>query len=237
MISGFVSIKRIFGVVYRTLGVNHDISEEDMYEWGAEALSLIGAYSQYDEVSKCVDLKDGKAALPLGFHKLVSINYKKGPMYWATNTNANNYQCSNCNINVCNDRENQITFYLNDNYLITNISDEDASVCMVMLKMHVDEEGYPMIPDDPYYSKAVSSYIIHMLDYQAWRRGNLPDKVYSKSETDWLFYVNSARGSANMPNAAQLENLKNITTRLMPLRNEYSKNFVNINNPERLNIK
>ena len=236
MISGYVSIKQIFGVVYRNIGINYDVSESDMYEWGAEALSLIGAYSQYDEVSKCIDLKDGKAALPLGFHKLVDINYNKSPVYWATNTNAHNYQCKDCNISVCSDRINQKTFYINDNYLITNIDGEE-NVCMVMLKMHTDDEGYPMVPDDPYYSKAVSSYIIHMIDTISWRKGNLPDKVYAKSEQDWLFYVNSARGSANMPNVAQLENLKNITTRLMPLKNEYSKNFVNTTNPERLNIR
>lgn len=237
MLSGYVSVKQIFGVVYRNLGINHDISEDDMYEWSAEALMMIGAYSQYDEVSRCLELTDGKVALPPGFHKLVDISYDKKPMYWATNTNAHNYQCSNCTIQVCTDRMNQKTFYLNDNYLITNIDDDNANVCMVMLKMHTDEEGYPMIPDDIYYSKAVSSYIIHMLDYRSWRKGNLPDKVYNKSEQDWLFYVNSARGSANMPNTAQLENLKNITTRLMPLKNEYDKNFVNISSKEKLNIR
>ncbi len=40
-----------------------------------------------------------------------------------------------------------------------------------------------------------------------------------------------------MPNTAQLENLKNILTRLMPLRNEYGKGFSNTTKPERLNLK
>jgi hypothetical protein len=237
MVSSFVSIRQIISTVYRTLGSNSEINEIDAVEWGAEALGLIGAYSQYDIKPVCLELTNGKARLPLGFYKLVDINYKNRPLYWATQTNARNYQCSDCQIPVCTDGGRcDLTFYLNDSYLITNISDTNANVCMNIMSVHVDEDGYPMIPDDPLYSKAVSSYIIKMNDYQEWRKGKITDKVFEKSERDWLYYVNSARGAANMPNTAQLENLKNITTRLMPMRQEYGKGFSNINSPERLNI-
>ena len=253
MISGFVSLNSIISTVYRNLGINYEINQADCAEWAAESLAMIGAYSQYQETSACLTLVNGKVKLPLGFDKLVDIRYKNSAMYWATNTNASNYQCSECqipvcssgklfqssdglNINLANSACNN-TFYVNDSYLITNITDEDASVCIVYLGVKVDEEGYPMIPDDIYYSKAVSSYIIERLDYQEWRKGKITDKVYDHSEKNWMFYVNSARGAANMPNSAQLENLKNIVTRLMPLRNEYAKGFVNISKPERINSK
>jgi len=237
MISGYVSIKTIINTVYRTLQSNSEINEVDAIEWGFEALSMIGAYSQYNETTKCLDLVNGKARLPLGFYKLSDIRYKHKAVYWATNSNSNNYQCDECQIPICKDGICDYTFYVNDSYLITNITDTDASICIVYLSLQVDDEGYPMVPDDIYYSKALSSYIIHMLDYSEWRKGKITDKVYQKSEQDWLFYVNSARGAANMPNTAQLENLKNIMTRLMPLRNEYAKGFMNNSKSEKLNIR
>jgi hypothetical protein len=237
MINGYVSIYNVISKIYRDLDINSEIPETSIVEWSAEALALIGAYSQYDEVSTCLDLTSGKVKLPLGFYKLVDINYQNYPIYWATNTNANNYQCSECKIPVCADAQCNYTFYVNDSYLITNITDDDASVCMVYLSVHVDENGYPMIPDDIYYVKAVTAYVISMIDYQDWRKGKIADKVYQKSEADWEFYVKSARAAGNMPNAAQLENLKNIMTRLTPLRNDYGKGFKNISNPERINSK
>lgn len=240
MISGFTSINKILATIYRDLGINYEINEGDAYEWVAEGLALIGAYSQYEEISECLTLVNGKAKLPCGFYKLVDINYKNQPIYWATNTNAHNYQCHNCRIPTCHNEMCRYTFYLNDSYIITNIkdeNDEEANVCMVYLGIPTDEEGLPLIPDNVYYVKALTSYITYKLDYQDWRKGKVTDKVFDKSEKDWLFYVNSARGAANMPNTAQLENLKNIMRKLMPITNDYSKGFKNFNKGENINLR
>lgn len=240
MITGFVNIKTVIAKLYRDLGINSEINEGDIAEWTAEALNMIGAYGQYNEISECLTVTNGKAKLPCGFFKLVDIRYNNKPIYWATNTNAHNYQCHNCLIPVCSDCIDNYNFYINDSYIITNINDEDdeeANLCMVYLGVPVDEEdGYPLIPDDIYYTKAIASYITYMLDYQDWRRGKIVDKVYQKSEFDWLFYVNSARGAANMPNTAMLEGLKNIMVRLMPRTSEYKKGFKNLGKQENLNL-
>src|SRR5688572_28955439 len=125
MISKFISIKTVMAKIYRDLGINYEIPESSMIEWIAEALSMIGAYSQYEEISECLTLRNGKAKLPCGFEKLVSINYKHLPVYWATNDNANNYQCHDCRIPVCLNGSCDYTFYINNSYIITNINDEN----------------------------------------------------------------------------------------------------------------
>ena len=244
MIEGYVSIKTVLTTLHRDLGTNTEINEVDVVEWAAEALSMVGAYSQYQEISACIDLVNGKAKLPIGFQKLVDVTYKNRQLYWATNTNAVNYQCADCQLPVCTNSQQDLTFYLNDSYIITNVTDDslgttdaEKSLCMVYLSMAVDEDGWPMIPDNVYFSKAITSYVTERLDWQQWRKGKLPENVYRDSEQRWLFYVNSARGAANMPGVAQLENLKNILTRFMPLRNDYSKAFKNIAKKERLNLR
>jgi len=239
MFSGYVSINTVIAKLYRDLGINEEVPEVNIIEWCAEALNLIGAYSQYEEISDCIDLTAGKAKLPCEFYKLVSINFKGRPVYWATNTNASNYQCENCQIPVCSSDICEYTFYLNDSYIVTNIGladNTDQSICIVYLGMPVDEKGYPMIPDDVYYMKALVAFVTMMLDRQDWRKGKITDKVYQESKAEWEFYVNSARGAANMPNSAQLERLKNVWRRLMPLTNEYDRSFINLGKKERRNV-
>ena len=240
MIVGFKSINSILAKIYRDLGINHELPESDVYEWVAEGLNLIGAYSQYNEISHCLTLTNGKAKLPCGFYKLVDINYKNHPVYWATNTNANNYQCHNCRIPACQGSSCKYTFYINDSYLISNIEDEnnkEADLCIVYLGIPVDDNDIPMVPDNVLYDKALTAYVTYMIDRQEWRKGKIPDKVKDESEKEWLFYVGAAKGTANMPNVQQLEQLKNIMRRLLPASNDYKKGFKNFDSNEQLNLQ
>ena len=232
MISNFVSVGTVAAKLYRDMGINKEINFSDVIEWCNEVLLKVGAYSQFKEISECIELVDGKACLPNGFYKLVDISYQNHPLHWSTNTLAHNYQCEGCQIPKCC---TQYNFYINDSYIITDINNcqQGDKICIVYLGMPVDCDGYPMIPDDVYFMEACAKYCTYMLDYQDWRKGQLPDKVFQKSEVDYLFYVRSARGAANMPNAAQLENLKNIMTRLIPKQNDYNSFFKNTSSQEK----
>jgi len=236
MIYNFVSAKTVISKIYRDLNITYELNEGEIFEWISEALSLIGAFSQYKEITESLEFKEGKAKLPCGFEKLVDIRYCDKPMYWSTDTNRYKYQCTDCKIpddyNCCDSNH---TFYINDSYVISNIKcDETNKVIITYLGIPTDSEGYPLIPDDVYYMKALTAYITYMLDRQEWRKGKIPDKVYNDSERDWLFYVNSARGSANMPNIAQLKNLKNTLRRLLPIPNDYKSGFRRFNKTENL---
>ncbi len=58
-----------------------------------------------------------------------------------------------------------------------------------------------------------------------WRKGRKPDKVQQDSEARWNFYVQAARGAANMPSLQQLERLKDRLIRLIPQQNAYADLF------------
>jgi hypothetical protein len=229
-ITRYLPIQTVVNRLYRQLGINTEINESEVIEWTSDALLMIGSYYQFVEKSECLELIDGKAKLPCGFYKLVDIAYQGFPVSWATNQMASNYQCEGCQIPQCC---TEFTFYINNDYLITNInstngSPDNTNICIVYLSVPVDDNGYPMIPDDIYYMRALESYVTYRMDYREWRKGKLADKVYKDSEAAWLFYVNSARGSANMPNIAELEKLKNIWQRLIPLQGEYNRHFSNL---------
>jgi len=229
MITKFTSFKTILNKLYRDLQLTNELNESHVISWCVDVLDKVGAYSQYEEKITYLELTDGKAELPYNFNKLIMVNYNNRPLSWVSNINIRDYYCPDCKIpNCCTDN----SFYINNNYIITDIKGNDKKICLNYLGTVTDEEGYPMIPDDIYFIEACAKYVMYMLDYREWRKGNIPDKVLEKSEQDYLFYINSARGSANMPNLAQMEKLKNTWVRLTPLNNEYNNNFQNLNNRE-----
>ena len=235
MIHGYLSINNVISKLYRDLDINEEINESHLIEWCAEALDKIGSYAQYEEIKDCIKLENGKAKLPVNFYKLKDIAYNNVPLSWASLSLLSMYSCEGSNIPQCCTSNN---FYIQGCYIITDIeidqSESNQSLNIVYLGVPVDENGYPLIPDDVYFMEACAKYVTYMLDYREWRKGNIADKIIQKSEQDWLFYVNSARGSANMPDTAKLEGLKNLWVRLIPSINGRSNNFRDTTNPERL---
>lgn len=232
MINGYQSYKTVLNKIYRDLNLTTEVSESNVIEWIAEVLDKIGTYNQYTEVKTCLELINGKAQLPKNFYKIVDISYANQPIMWANNSMYNQYTCEGCKIPTC--CSGQWHFYINDSYIITDIpettynSTGEKNLCIIYLGVPVDDEGYPLVPDDVYFMEACVKYVTYMMDYQEWRKGNLPDKVLNKSETDYLWYVGAAKGSGNMPNAQKMDVLKNIWVRLMPMQNKR-----NLGEPER----
>jgi len=233
MIVNFKSSKAIIAGLYRDLGNNTEINESDVIEWGAEALSMIGSYAQMKEVSAVITVANHTVSLPCDFVYPKDITYQGRPLSWSTKSAANNYQCEDCNTipTCCTD----YNFYISDGCLHTSL--ETGDLCIVYQAMPVDEEGFPLVPDNVYFDKALKAYVTYMLDRIQFRRGLIPEVVYRESQKDWLFYVNSARGSAYMPDSAQMERLKRVWVRLIPKQNEYQGGFRNLEFRERRNLR
>ncbi len=233
MVHGTISYKTLIAKLYRDLNINEEINESSVLEWISEALDKIGAYAQYEEYKECITLQNGKAKLPSNFYKLKDIWYNNKPLSWTSLSVSTAYTCEGSNIPTCCTHNN---FYIEGCYIITDItidqSESAQHLNIVYLGVPIDEEGYPLIPNDVYFIEACAKYVTYMLDHSEWRKGNITDKVFQFSEREWLWYCGAAKGAANMPDTAKMENLKNVWVRLIPNQNGYYNNFRN--NPERL---
>lgn len=233
MIVNFKSSKALIAGLYRDLGVNTELDESSIIEWIGEALSMIGSYAQMKEVSTILTVANHTVSLPCDFVYPKDVTFQGKPLSWSTKSAANNYQCEDCNTipTCCTD----YNFYIADGCLNTSL--ESGDLCIVYQAVPVDEEGFPLVPDNVYFDKALKAYVTYMLDKIQFRRGLIPEVVYRESSRDWLFYVNSARGSAYMPDASQMDRLQKVWVRLIPKPHEFSNNFRNLENHERRNLR
>ncbi len=225
MIAGKISYKYIVEKLYRDLGLNEEIPEMDIIEFVGEALLFIGAFGQFDSATLILNIENHQAKLPIGFYKLQETRFNNSPMYWSGNTLINNWCCPDAAIPNCGDEgcSGHHTFYI-DNYVF-HTSVPQGNVDITYLSMGVDADGFPLVPDDVYFFEACAAYVTKKIDWQLWRKGRIPDKVQQDSEARWNFYVQAARGAANMPDVAQLEALKNRLIRIIPQQSAYNQFF------------
>jgi len=116
-------------------------------------------------------------------------------------------------------------FMMRHKITMNTISVEQCDGCIDLhyLKMPVDEEGYPMIPDDPTYIDALFWNITSKLAM----RGELKNKdlTYQYCNAQWLFYCGSARAEGYMPDLQQMQSRANDFRKMHydtnPLRNKF----------------
>lgn len=233
MITKFKSIQTIISGLYRDLGTNTELNESDIIEWAGEALMLIGAYPQFVENISLLEVTNHTAKVPTNFLYLKSVtNSKTGHVLsWNNKSAVTNYNCPECKIPTCCTEDN---FYIHDCQLNTSLN--CGTLCFTYIGLPVDCDGYPMMPDDVYYDKALKAYCTYMLDKIQFRKGTLPQAIFQFSEKEWLWYVGAAKGSANTLDTNAMERIKNVWVRLIPRQNEFRNNFNNLGKPEQRHL-
>jgi len=180
------------------------------------------------------------AELFLEYYKPTSIRYSQyynsnfKPLRLATSpySKAASMHCSNC-VNLTANCEQEYT--IDHPYIRTDF--KEGYICLSYLGQALDEQGYPMIPDEVSYVEAIKRYIVYKVKYSEFIQGVINPQVFAKLEDDWHWYCRQARGKANMPDTVdKLENLLQQRQRLIPKINRYYGFFGNLASKEALNL-
>jgi hypothetical protein len=86
----------------------------------------------------------------------------------------------------------------------------------------LDVDGYPLVPDDESFMEALYWYINMKLMYPDWKEGKVRDAVYFDTRRSWNHYCKQAYGNAMMPDADQIESIKNTWLKLVPDIDEHT---------------
>lgn len=242
----FVSIKNIIDSLYRDLGLETEPNWLDWIEWAATALEYIDARWQYvirttDNCDKdYLEVSCHKAELPDDFHALIepvimngrvlipNHNSKLYASYVTSNEvtdRANNIPITdNIAPRIVNNVENinGVDYYtIIDNCLYTTIA--EGTIVLSYYAIPVDDDGYPMIPDEFFYKEAVKSYITYRMLYIRFLAGSITDRVYLDAKNKWIYAAQAAINAAKTPTVGEMESIKRQWVRLFPDMNAYDK--------------
>ena len=122
--------------------------------------------------------------------------------------------------------------YVVENNLIKT-SFEIGKVCLSYTAFPVDEDCYPLVPDDISFREAMFWYI-----YKKFLLGgympNANGMTYQVAEEQWKYYCTQARNAANYPDIEKYESFLNQWVRLIPNISRHDDNFRDLNRREDL---
>lgn len=244
MIYNSVSIKQVISKVLTDNDMQEETHRiSDFIEWAGEALEKIGAFAQLEtkvtgkgEIP-LLEIQNYQATLPVGLHGIIQAAYKAGdestaPLYsmrYGTGsfdavkgitivdtddgmgnvtytTRDENYMETDSNIDY--------TYVIAGSYIKTNM--KEGFLMLSYTCIPLDDDGYPMVPNDMAFLDALYWYITMKLYYPKWAEGRMRDAVYYDARSSWNYYRKQAYGNAMMPNGDMMESIKNTWNRLVP---------------------
>ena len=139
------------------------------------------------------------------------------PIPYGTGTFMKSEDCTECSENFLTD------WYIVENgYIKTSF--ESGKICVSYKAFPIDEDCYPMIPDDVSYREAMFWYVYKQMLLGGFDKPN--NKIdYNFADQKWRYYCTQARNSANYPDIDRMESFMNQWVRLIPNINRYENNF------------
>jgi hypothetical protein len=212
------NVKSLKTVLWKVM--NHPLAAELNYdlaaEFALEGIRLIGApLSLVNRVSEPIKLQSHKAALPIDIVELKQVRYFynidddescKISMTLATDTFHNKVLCDT-------DDGCEYTYVAEEGIIKTSLNDGYVEVAYRALP--IDEDGFPLIPDNQKVLLAIEYYILFRYLGPLYDIGKITDRAWNRIETSKCFYISSASNDMKIQNYDHVEAIMNGINRII----------------------
>jgi hypothetical protein len=229
MING--QTKSLGFILYKVLNnkIVSGLTYDDAAEYTIEFLRLVGAPMVYDNIVKDITINDFKGKLPTNIMNIRGVKLiKEGSethLRYATDIYHKSIPCNDC-------AGNELTYEVKNGIIFTSF--EKGTVSISYYGFMVDEEGYPLLPDNIKVLLGLEYYIIYRYMEGLWALGKIPDKVFNKYEQNKCWYLAAADSSLQMQNIDQLESTMNSLNRILYRVDGHKNGYRNFGKKEQI---
>ena len=150
------------------------------------------------------------------------------PLQYGASTFHRSMHCDGCineNINY------EETYIVDCDYIKTSF--KTGKICISYMALPIDDDCYPLVPQDISYQEAMFWYIYKklLLSSPQFKKNGID---YNFADQKWKYYCTQARNAANFPDIDRMESFMNQWVRLIPQINSHDLAFENLNTRENL---
>ena len=124
------------------------------------------------------------------------------------------------------------TYKVQNHILVASFEEGDITVAYKAIP--VDDDGYPLIQNNPIYLKALELYIKVEVFTDLYDDGDLDAKVLSNAQADYAWRVGQLQSELTIPNTSEMESLCRSWCTLIPRTTEFDSGFKHNGNREYL---
>lgn len=234
MAETYISIRAIGDKVLRH-PLMSDLTLETILNYSIDFLRILGIPRMFDEKVEIIDIEDYRGKLPCDWHQTLQIKEKRNG-HWGHSIR---YSSDNFHMNQKGNhhRHHSIdkTFKIQGDIIYTSFKEGQLEISYLAIPM--DGEGFPLIPDNSKYMRALEYYIRKEYFTVLFDMGKITLPVLQNTQQQYAFYVGQAQNEFVKLDVSRAESLFNGWSALLPRNNTFEEGFSNVGVKERLKIK
>ena len=220
----YINIREVLSRILRH-PLLQDCTLEQVLQYTVDFIGIFGLPDFYEDKEADVEINEYKGTLPCD---LIEINMIRecrsgAPLRSMTsmfNPGGKHYR----------DHHHELQFKTQGRVLYTSF--KCGKVHMSYKAIPVDDEGYPMIIDNPKYLKALELYIKVALFTILFDMGKISQQVLNHTEQEYSWAAGQLEEEFKIPSVAEAETMTNILNQLIIRKNEFMNRFENLGNKE-----
>lgn len=230
------------------------LNESDAAQYVSDVLRLIEAPMIYQDKVCDIEILNYRGELPCDLlYVLQCRKYRQGwsvqpqssytigfsdfePMKYATDhfhTALHVAESPDLQPTAASGLDYETTYSIQGDMIYTSF--REGMVQMSYKGLVLDEEGYPMIPDNVKVELAIEHYLKYKHYTILWEMGKIADKVLNKAEQEYSWYVGAADTSMRGMSIDQAEAFKAAFTRTILKPLQHHNGFKNLGTQEYIN--
>lgn len=213
--------------------IMQDINLEAVVDYAVDFMRVVGVPKTFLDKTEVLDIKEYRAELPCDFYKIIQIrpyDDVQGPDYH----HAYRYTTDSFHMSASKSDWTDITYKLQGNCLFFS-TPENGKVEVAYKALPVDKDGYPLIPDDSFYSRALEAYIKKEYYGMLFDQGKLTVAVMSRADQQYAWYVGQAQSELIMPSIDEMESITAMWNRFVDV-DQHRHGFLHEGTQEHIKI-
>lgn len=218
----YISIRQVLDDVLQHK-LLQDVTLERAVNYSADLIRLIGCPRIFTEKVTTLHIEDYRAPLPCDYVELIQVRVPDGVAYRGS---TDSFHLSPSRLESLPD----LTYKVQGSVIFT--SNKEGDIEIAYRAIATDEDGFPMIPDNVSFKKALEWYIKQEVFSDLFDEGKININSVQRAEQKYSFYAGQAQSDLVRPSLDQMESISNMLNQLVFRVNEHNNGFRNLGTRE-----
>lgn len=191
-----------------------DVTLEQGVRYTLDFITKFGFNKMYEDKEVSISLQEYRAVLPCDLIRIIQIKDKNGLCFRHM---TESFIPNDTNVGY------ELTYKTQGRILYTTLKEGD--ICLAYKAIPVDEDGFPLLIDNPIYLETLELYIKKNVFTILFDQGKINQNVLNNVQQQYAFNAGQLQSEFTLPSVAEMESIKNNWCNMLQSNNSFLRDF------------